>query len=304
MTYPESAAPLYPVRIAVIGSSTAAGHGADPAERSWVNQYRSFLKARHPDNEVVNLGLGGLQTFQLLPSGYKPPPARPLPDPERNITKALSYSPDAIIVNAPSNDAAAHYGLEEQLVNFDLLVHTGLAEQVPVWICTTQPRHFSAEQVAIQTSVKAAVLSRYQGLSLNFWDCLATADHLPDPSIDLGDGTHLNNKGHQLLYEQVCRKNLPEAIAMGKGKPGYWYQQIQSETVLPAGPQLFIPALDSGTVHIEVYNAQAELQLMEQTSLPCTIGQALEAPGQYWVKISGERFHKTLSWVKTRSGNA
>lgn len=280
-----------PVRIAVIGSSTAAGQGAEPPERSWANLYQTYLKTLHPENEVVNLALGGLQTFQLLPTGYKPPPARPLPDPERNISKALAFHPDAVIVNTPSNDAAAFYGPEEQLANFDQIIHTARAAGALVWICTTQPRVFSAEQIDIQLRLKDAILSRYGDQALNFWDCLATPDNLPDPNLTLGDGAHLNNAGHARLYEVVKDRDLPTDIVAWK--------QRQPQTVLPAGPQLEIPRLVDGTVHIEVYDAEAQLRYRGSGNLPILVPTNFGKQGRYWVRITGVGFNRMLEWVKT-----
>ena len=279
------------IRIAVIGSSTAAGQGADPPEKSWVNRYRAYLKSLNPANEVFNLGLGGQQTFQLLPTGHRPLPARPAPDPARNITKALSMQPDAVIVNAPSNDAMAFYGPEEQLLNFDLIVQTGKAAGVPVWICTTQPRVFSAKQIDIQVRLKTAIMSRYGGQAINFWDCLSTADYLPDPRFCLGDGAHLNNEGHRLLFEQVQAKNLPEAIAG-------WKRQHKRTPDLAPGRVLVIPPLLAGTAYVEVYDARARLRYRCKGKLPMTIQKKLGSAGHYWVRIAGKGFNRMLKWVK------
>lgn len=281
-----------PVRIAVIGSSTAAGQGAEPTEKSWVNLYRTYLKGLHPENDVINLGLGGLQTFQLLPTGFSVPPKRPVPDPERNITKALLFQPDAVIVNAPSNDAAAFYGPEEQLQNFDAIVHAAQMAGVPVWIGTTQPREFSAVQIDIQIRLKDAILGRYAPRALNFWDCLATPKNLPDPRFALGDGAHLNNAGHARVFEQVKKGNLPEAIVA-------WKKQMALSPKLPAGPVLSVPLLIQGNVQVEVYDAQARLRYRGAGALPMAIRNIRGRAGQYWVRVAGANFHRLLPWTKT-----
>jgi len=225
-----------PLRIVVIGSSTAAGAGAETAEGAWVNLYRNFLQNLNPGSEVINLGLGGQQTYHLLPTGHKPPPARPLPDPERNITRALALSPDAVLVNAPSNDAVAYYGPEEQLVNFDLIVHAALAAGVPAFICTTQPRRFEPEQVLIQVRLKDAILKRYGPLAINFWDHLAAPDGLPDEMYDSGDGAHLNNLGHRQVFEAVKASDLHTRLVQAKTAPGYWQQTGETLGLAPIPP--------------------------------------------------------------------
>ncbi len=211
-----------PLRIVVIGSSTAAGTGAETPEGGWVNLYRNFLQDHFPGSEIINLGLGGQQTYHLLPTSHRPPPARPLPDPERNITRALDLNPDAVIVNAPSNDAAAYYGPEEQLANFDLIVQTALSAGVPAFICSTQPRRFEPEQVQIQMQMKEAILNKYGPLAINLWDNLATADGFPDEMYDSGDGAHLNNLGHAQVFESVRACNLPARLIQARSTAGYW----------------------------------------------------------------------------------
>ena len=280
------------IYIAVIGSSTAAGQGAAPPEKAWVNLYRAYLKSLNPANEVFNLGLGGQQTFQLLPTGYQPPPKRPVPDPERNVTKALSLRPDAIIVNAPSNDAMAFYGPEEQIVNFDLIIQTAKMAGVPVWICTTQPRVFSAQQIDIQLRLKAAILSRYGEQAINVWDILATPEHLPDPRFCLGDGAHLNNQGHQLLFEQVRAKNLPAAIAE-------WQCRHKKQQTLASGSVLNIPPLMKETAYIEIYDDRARLRCRTKGELPMTIQKNFGPAGLYWVRVAGAKYNRLLAWVKT-----
>jgi len=214
--------PDSPLRIVVIGSSTAAGSGAEPPDGAWVNLFRKFLQDQNPAHEVINLGLGGQQTYHLLPTDQKPPPARPLPDPERNITRALALNPDAVIVNVPSNDAAANYGTEEQLANFDLILQAALSAGVPAFICTTQPRRFEPAQVLIQHRLKDAILTRYGPLAINLWDSLATPDGFPRDEYDSGDGAHLNSLGHQKVFEAVKAHGLPGLLAQAKVEPGYF----------------------------------------------------------------------------------
>lgn len=285
----------YPIRIAVIGSSTAAGTGADPVELAWVNRYRAYLIAQHPENEVFNLGLGGLQTFQLLPTGDKPVRARPLPDPERNITKALSLQPHAVIVNAPSNDAAAYYGPEEQLQNFDRIIQVARAQGVPVWICTTQPRRFSPEQVQIQIRLKDAILARYGNRAINLWDSLATPDGMPKDECDAGDGAHLNNLGHRLVFESVRDSDLPASLS----KAGPNLQPEKPESYLADGPTLQIHGIDSGAVTVEVYDELARLRHRYVGTLPVQIRDNFGPPGLYWVRISGKETSQMSSWIKT-----
>ncbi len=215
-----------PLRIVVIGSSTAEGVGAYPPQMSWANRFRIYLKALHPDSELINLGRGGLQTFHLVPSEHSAAPGRPRPDSERNITRALAFRPDAVIVQAPSNDAAANYGPAEQLVNFDLILAAGMTAGVPVWFCAPQPRQFAPEQVRIQVELRQAMRLRYGHLLIDAWEALATPEGLLRPECDSGDGAHLNNRGHARLLERVLYANIPRALADATCKPDYWTHRV------------------------------------------------------------------------------
>ncbi len=199
-------------RIVVIGSSTAAGTGASNPANAWVNRYRTFLDSIQPANEVINLAQGGYNTYRLMPSAFVPPMNRPLPDTARNITKALSLNPDAIIINLPSNDAASGYGTVEQMSNFIAMYNEGVAQSVPVWVCTTQPRNFGPAAIQIQLEVRDSILIQFGNMALDFWSGAANLSNTIDPAFDSGDGVHLNDAGHGLLFEVVKQANLPGAL--------------------------------------------------------------------------------------------
>jgi len=135
---------LGPLHVVVLGSSTAEGTGPSNRNNAWVNRYRVFLQNLDPKYAVTNLARGGYTTYQIMPDGNVPPAGRPLPDRERNITKALSLKPTAIIINLPSNDATSGYSVQEQLANYGAVIARANTQKVPVWITTTQPRNTTA----------------------------------------------------------------------------------------------------------------------------------------------------------------
>ena len=81
------------VRIVVLGSSTAEGVGPLSPRAAWVVRYREYLQSLFPANEVINLASGGYNTYRVMPSDFVSGPDRPNPDPNRNITKAVSLRP-------------------------------------------------------------------------------------------------------------------------------------------------------------------------------------------------------------------
>jgi len=195
-------------KIVVLGSSTAAGSGPSTPDSTWVNRYRNYLQSINPANDVVNLAVGGYNTYRIMPTGFVPPANRPNPNVAKNITAALAESPDAIIVNMPSNDVAANYTYAEQMFNLDTIVQIANAASVPIWICTTQPRNFSAAQAQLQWDLKDSILVQFSPNVIDFWTTIATPSYLIDPLYDSGDGVHLNDAGHNILESRVVAADI------------------------------------------------------------------------------------------------
>lgn len=195
-------------RIVVLGSSTAEGAGASPRDSAWVNRYAAALSSNNAF-EVINLGRGGYNTYNILPTGTVSPGIGVAIDVERNVTKALSLDPSYIIVNMPSNDAASNYGLTQQMRNFELVAQTAAAAGVEVYICTTQPRNFTNTALTqIQIDVRDSIYRRFGDHAIDFWTGVADSTGRIEPSLDSGDGVHLNNAGHRLLFERVWALGL------------------------------------------------------------------------------------------------
>ena len=198
------------VRIVVLGSSTAAGTGPSLPDSAWVNRYRAYVTGLNAGNEVVNLAVGGYTTYRIVPTGAPVPFGRPAPDEQRNVTHALTLRPDAIVVNMPSNDAASGYTVDEQLANYTAIVRA--AGTAPVWIATTQPRALNAPGRANLIAVRDSTLRRYGPRALDLWTGIAREDGLTPgvvlPQYDSGDGIHLNNAAHRILFQRVVASGL------------------------------------------------------------------------------------------------
>lgn len=196
-----------PVKIVVLGSSTAAGTGPSSRDSAWVWRYRRYLQQINSQSEVINLAQGGYTTYRLMPHGHVPQAGRPAVDSAKNITQALSLNPDAIIVNLPSNDRS--YPIADQLANFDSLYRTSLRAGVPMWICTTQP---IASSGAYQREVRDSIVARYGTYALDFWTGIVVpATNLVD-TVYAADAVHLNDLGHRILVQSVIDKNIPLGI--------------------------------------------------------------------------------------------
>ncbi len=196
--------------IVVIGSSTAQGAGASHPDSAWVNRFRGYLTSATTRFEVINLARGGYNSFHLLPTGSTRGTSVGVQvDTARNITAALAYDPVAIIINLPSNDAARFFSAETQLENFRIVDSVATANDARVYVATTQPRNFdNPGQVALQREVRDSIFEIYGDRSIDFWNGIADTSGFIRDSLDSGDGVHLNDSGHRLLFQRVIDKQL------------------------------------------------------------------------------------------------
>jgi lysophospholipase L1-like esterase len=196
-------------RIVVLGSSTAAGTGPSSPDSTWVNRLRASLQS-NTRYEVVNLARGGYTTYHILPTGTNIPQGVSISvDTARNITKALTFSPFAILVNMPSNDATNNFSVRTQLENFAAVVQTAENRNVPVWITTTQPRNFTTfSQIQLLQDARDSILSIYGERAIDFWNGIAEEDGWILPAYNSGDGIHLNSAAHRILFERVAAIGL------------------------------------------------------------------------------------------------
>ena len=189
--------------VVILGSSTAAGTGPRDIANSWVNRYLAYAESLDTDNRVINLAKGGYTTDHLMPWNHVHPEGRPKPDRCRCITMALHLDPSAIIINVPSNDASYGYPVEEQLANYDSLLVLVGKQNVPVWITTTQPRNLPPLGRQNLMAMRDSTISRFGDKAIDFWTDLALPDGTIDEDYDCGDGVHLNDLAHRILFQRV-----------------------------------------------------------------------------------------------------
>ena len=132
-------------KIAILGSSTAAGTGAFPSDSSWVNRLQANFRKNTTDGidtSIDNRAVGGYVTYKSLPTGYPTPSDRPLPDPSANVTYVLNSSPrpDVVIINYPTNEIVNGYAPKEMMDNLRLMFQQFNANGITCYITTSQPR--------------------------------------------------------------------------------------------------------------------------------------------------------------------
>ncbi len=198
--------------IVVLGSSTAAGTGPSSPDSAWVRRYTKYILSLDNTAKVINLAVGGFTTYDVMPTGYIPPAGRPTPKPNNNITHALTFKPNAIIINLPSNDATNGYSIAEQLANYDTVLARARSKNVPVWVTTTQPRNLSAAQRQNLMTMRDSTFTRFGSKAIDFWNGLANPDGTIQSQYNSGDGIHLNNAAHRLLFQRVGGANIWQII--------------------------------------------------------------------------------------------
>jgi len=234
--------------ISVIGSSTAAGYGLPDAEgnpvlstdgsendkpvNSWVNRLRRYYTTLNLLNELDNFAIWGEDLYQAMPDGYTPPDGRNWQDPTNNISNALTVNPDIILINFPTNGYDVQ-DVDEIMARLHDLYNTATANgHTLCYVCTTQPRTSEGwdpdvvgpEQALANrqklTTLKDRILSEFPGHAIDFYTpvvdmSLVTPTGDPNlnylgilPQYAQGDGTHLNEDGHNVLFQQVLAKNI------------------------------------------------------------------------------------------------
>jgi len=186
--------------VVILGSSTAAGEGVNPIDSSWVNRVIATVTHDGIKATFTNLAVPGYTTFQSMPTGFSAT-SRPGPDTAHNITKALSLKPTLVLINYPTNDIAADYTDEEILANYARITHMLDSAKVQFIVYSTQPRDFptAAQRLRLKTfndKAKAVYTYRYN----DFLDQLSNPDYSIKTIYASGDGIHLNNAGHAIIY--------------------------------------------------------------------------------------------------------
>ena len=202
-------------KVAILGSSTAAGNGASIIDSSWVGKLRlSFNKNTSDgiDTIVQNLAMAGYVTYQSLPTGYATPANRPAPDPNRNVTFVLNDASraDVVIINYPTNDIVNGYDSKEMMDNLRLMFKLLNENGIRCYISTSQPRNTATEaQRIILKQLVDSIKNNFGNYAINFWDDLVTNDGTNMIRTEVNaDGTHPNNYGHRLLFQSVVAKNI------------------------------------------------------------------------------------------------
>jgi acyl-CoA thioesterase-1 len=201
--------------IVVIGSSTAAGYGASVRDSCWVAKLRNKLVGDNKRFKVINFGVGGYTTYKLMPTGYVSEISkRPEVDTNRNVTAALKYRPALVIINLPSNDIAANFRDEEILKNYRTMIRTIASSRTEYIITGSQPRNFPGiEQRKRLKLLNDKMISEYPTHIDDYLKKVSTPTYGIQKYYSAGDGIHLNNNGHRVIYQSILNFPLFKNVA-------------------------------------------------------------------------------------------
>lgn len=263
--------------VVVIGSSTAAGAGASVGDSAWVSRFRRNLYQNDTRKEVINLARGGYTSYHLLPKGSTLGSNVGIAiDTNRNISKAISLRPRAIIVNLPSNDAARNFPPSDQMRNFRLMQRAADSAGIDLWVCTTQPRFFNnSRQIQIQLDTRDSIQQYFGTRSIDFWTAIADSNHHIQPGYDSGDGVHLNDKGHRLLFQEALASGLNDSLCPTDSTLGFFQPHLAPSECVQVYPnpfqdQLFfrLTSPDTELASLRIYNLQGQLLLEKLIRYP------------------------------------
>jgi lysophospholipase L1-like esterase len=190
--------------IAVLGSSTAEGEGASSLANSWVGLLEHAL-SQVANVSITNLATGGYTTLELLPGSGA----------SGSIDAALGEHPDLIVVAlAGSNDLDIGTSTASYLSRLTQLRDTARAAGIPTFFVGTAPKDLSDNERLQLADWNAQMRSRfatcwvpanaaYSPCFVDIFADLANTDLNILSQYDSGDGIHLNDAGHRVLFQDA-----------------------------------------------------------------------------------------------------
>jgi lysophospholipase L1-like esterase len=186
----------------VIGSSTAEGEGASRPANAWTALLEQSLSAR-TGFTLINLAVGGYTSADLLPDSDSP----------GNLKDAIDAAPDLILVAlAGSNDLSIGTSSETFLARLARLRDDAQAAGIPTFFVSTAPKDLSDTQRQALADWASGMRQRfsscwvpheaspYAPCLIDVFGPLATSSLELAPQFDSGDGIHLDDAGHSVVF--------------------------------------------------------------------------------------------------------
>ena len=233
--------------VVFLGSSTTAGVGASIPDSSFVGRFTKYYTAQGIVSNVVTLAVAGYNPYNAMPTGYTAPASvinalgasTAAVDPSVNITRALSYNPDIVVINFPNNGydvlstADIMNGLQ-QLYNY------AGANGAQVYISTTQPREdFSTSIQSFLKVLRDSILLRFGSHAMNFYDPITVPGTTKRLYPSSADNIHDNDQGHLQLFNVVAGTNIFQNTISSSAVIANSAAATASVSSLPVGINLF-----------------------------------------------------------------
>jgi|694.fasta_scaffold14861_3 lysophospholipase L1-like esterase len=196
------------IKVVVIGSSTAAGIGADVPANSFVGRLQTYYPA--PAYNWTNLAVPGTNTYNALAVSV---PGKPPIEPGINITAALALDPDVILVSYPSNDVDLGFSNTETINNLTTIKNLANAQGVLMYFIGNQPRDFTDPAQRTQLSTQNdLLLATFPDNTINVYLDLLGIDGNIATIVSAGDGIHVNSEGHRRIFQRVVDFNIFQTL--------------------------------------------------------------------------------------------
>lgn len=188
----------------VMGSSSAMGAGASSQAKSWVGLLKTSDIASGAT--VQNIAMGGHSTYHALSSQCVVSANRPKFSAEHNIDKALSLQPDLVLLSYPTNDAAGSLPVLETASNLMLLRWQLVQKNAAVLVLSSQPRNMDKDKQALLLELDKLLKPVVGACFVELHALLADSQGNLDARYDSGDGVHLSDTGHAVVYQAVLAR--------------------------------------------------------------------------------------------------
>jgi hypothetical protein len=207
-------------KLAVIGSSTSAcyGFGGPPGDdmnfvNCYINRLVNYYAGLGTTVNLNNDAVTGMNVYEAMPTGTPPTVINGTtysPNPLKNITHAIAFGPDVILVNYPTN--AYQYLDVHQVMQYLRTIKKNANDAgKPCFVTTTQPRNDFEFTPAVRLrlmEIRDSVLLQFGYFSIDFWAGLADGTGAIINTYDQGDHIHLNHLGHDILFQRVRDKSI------------------------------------------------------------------------------------------------
>jgi hypothetical protein len=267
------------MHIGVLGSSSANGQGV-PVDSSWRERLRKYYKETTFIDTLHRVAASTMSCYHGMPTGYVPPPTRPLPNISYNITRVLTRypKPTHIIVNYPSNGYDT-FSTAEVLFCLETIKNAANAEGVQCFITSTQPRedpvYFGTyEKRLILKKLRDTIMQHFGPYAIDLWTELAdpvTLKRKPQYAL-ANDMLHLSSNGHYAVFNLLLEKDILNVTDTWIGRidnnwqnPGNW-----SRNAVPFTNQLVLIKAAPHTPVISSYVQVKTVRCMSGSTL--TIG--------------------------------